>query len=203
MITKAELLKCSIEMFTEIGSKHVTLDELANELGISKKTIYTFYKNKHDLVTASLECILGDFKKDINTIISENSNDPVLSVILIYEKGFEYLKYFKPSFLFGLEKYYPKASTKFYDFIEDFSSNIVYRLLKQAQENGSVKKNINLELLVKIYFFRMDNIVFKENDLFNLYSKEEIFKYLIVYNIKGIITDSYTNCYFQENTVSH
>ena len=54
MITKEELLKCSIAKFTQYGSKHVTLDELAKELGISKKTIYTFFKNKEDLVTVVL-----------------------------------------------------------------------------------------------------------------------------------------------------
>ncbi|GAL60762.1 TetR/AcrR family transcriptional regulator [Algibacter lectus] len=53
MITKKELLSCAINKFTQLGSKHVSLDEIARTLGISKKTIYTFFKNKEDLVTAS------------------------------------------------------------------------------------------------------------------------------------------------------
>ncbi|WP_339666832.1 TetR/AcrR family transcriptional regulator [Maribacter arcticus] len=60
MVTKAELLAYSITKFTQFGSKHVTLDELANELGISKKTIYTFFDNKEDLVTSSLESLLNE-----------------------------------------------------------------------------------------------------------------------------------------------
>ncbi len=60
MITKAELLKCAITKFTQCGSKHVTLDDLASTLGISKKTIYTFFKNKEDLVSASLESLLNE-----------------------------------------------------------------------------------------------------------------------------------------------
>lgn len=197
MITKAELLKCSITKFTQFGSKHVTLDDLAKELGISKKTIYTFFDNKEDLVTCSLEGLLNEYKEDINRLINSNGKDPILCVILIYQRGFEYLKYFKPSFLFGLEKYYPKASLLFNNFVEELSNNIAYNLLKQAQEVGDIRKKINLELVVKIYFFRIDNLVFKEHNLFELFSKELLFKHLVVYNLKGIISQNYTNSYFE------
>ena len=84
-----------------------------------------------------------------------------MCVILIYQRGFEYLKYFKPSFLFGLEKYYPKASTVFNNFVEELSNNIVYNLLKQAQEAGNIKEDVNLELIVSIYFLRIDKLIFK------------------------------------------
>ena len=197
MITKAELLKCSIAKFTQFGSKHVTLDELAHELGISKKTIYTFFDNKEDLVTSSLESLLNEYKEDINRLINSNGKDPILCVILIYQRGFEYLKYFKPSFLFGLEKYYPKASQLFDDFVEELSNVIIYNLLRKAQEAGNIKKEVNLELIVKIYFFRIDNLVFKENNLFELYPKEELFEHLVIYNLKGIISINYSNSYFE------
>lgn len=197
MITKAELLKCSIDKFTQFGSKHVTLDELAYELGISKKTIYTFFDNKEDLVTSSLESLLNVYKEDINRLINSNGKDPILSVILIYQRGFEYLKYFKPSFLFGLEKYYPKANNLFNEFIEELSNDIVCNLLKQAQETGDIRKEVNLELVVKIYFFRIDNLVFKKNNLFESYGKEELFKHLVIFNLKGIIARNYSNSYFE------
>ena len=196
MITKEELLKCSIAKFTQYGSKHVTLDELANELGISKKTIYTFFKNKEDLVASSLENLLNEYREDINRLINSNGKDPILSVILIYQRGFEYLKYFKPSFLFGLEKYYPKANTLFYSFSKELANSIVYNLLKQAQDIGHIKHNINLELVVKIYFFRIDQLIFKNNNLFDSYTKDSLFKHLVVYNLKGIISNNYTNIYF-------
>ncbi|MGJ8665088.1 MAG: TetR/AcrR family transcriptional regulator [Patiriisocius sp.] len=197
MITKAHLLKCSITKFTQLGSKHVTLDELASSLGISKKTIYTFFKNKEELVTASVEGLLNEYREDIHSIVVSNDNDPILSVMLIYQKGFEYLKYFKPSFLFGLEKYYPKASKIFDEFVDELSYKTVYKLLKKAQESGNIKDEINLELIVKIYFFRIDNLVFKKNNLFEIYPEEELFKHLVVYNLKGIVTNNYSNFFLE------
>ncbi|WP_299249185.1 TetR/AcrR family transcriptional regulator [uncultured Lacinutrix sp.] len=197
MITKAELLKCSIAKFTQCGSKHVTLDDIAGSLGISKKTIYTFFDNKEDLVAASVENLLNEYKEDINGIVNSNGKNPILCVILIYQRGFEYLKYFKPSFLFGLEKYYPKASTVFNNFVEELSNNIVYNLLKQAQEAGNIKEDVNLELIVSIYFLRIDKLIFKKNNLFETYPEEVLFKHLVVYNLKGIITSNYSNSYFE------
>ncbi|WP_340154564.1 TetR/AcrR family transcriptional regulator [uncultured Winogradskyella sp.] len=197
MITKAALLKCSIEQFTQFGSKHVTLDDLANELGISKKTIYSLFKNKEDLVTSSVESLINEFKEDINRVINSNGKDPILSVILIYQRGFEYLKYFKPSFLFGLEKYYPKANKLYNDFIEELANTIVLDLLKKGKALGDVKKDINVELVVKIYFFRIDNVLFKKDNLFETYSEEALFKHLVIYNLKGIIASHYSNSYFE------
>ncbi|WP_405574108.1 TetR/AcrR family transcriptional regulator [Winogradskyella sp. Asnod2-B02-A] len=197
MITKATLLKCSIEQFTQFGSKHVTLDDLANELGISKKTIYSFFKNKEDLVTSSLETIINEYKEDIDRIIISNGNDPVLSVMLIYQRGFQYLKYFKPSFIFGIEKYYPKANKLYKDFIEELANSIVLDLLKKGKALGDIKKDIDVELVVKIYFFRIDNMVFKKDNLFETYSEEALFKHLVIYNLKGIIASNYSNSYFE------
>ncbi|WP_179334891.1 TetR/AcrR family transcriptional regulator [Winogradskyella costae] len=196
MITKAELLERSIKKFTQFGSKHVTLDQLANELGISKKTIYTFFDNKEDLITSGVESLINEYKAYINEIVANHDNDPILSVILIYKRGFQYLRYFKPSFLFGLEKYYPNASRLFDNFVEELSNTKVYNLLEQAQELGHIKKEVNIKLIVKIYFFRIDNLVFKENNLFESYQNEDLFKHMVIYNFKGIINSNYSNSYF-------
>lgn len=196
MITKSELLQCAITKFTKFGSKHVTLDELATELGISKKTIYSFFKNKEDLVVASIETLLNEYKEDINRIISENENDPILSVIFIYKRGFEYLKYFKPSFLFGLEKYYPKAFKLFTEFIESLAENTASVLLKKAQSQGDLIESVDVDLLVKIYFFRVDNLLFKDNNLFEIYSEDMLLRHMVIYNLQGVVNTSYQNRFF-------
>lgn len=195
MITKTQLLQCAITKFTRFGSKHVTLDDLATELGISKKTIYSFFKNKEDLVKSSLESLLNEYKTDINRIVNSNGKDPVLCVILIYGRGFEYLKYFKPSFIFGLQKYYPKASLLFDNFTEELAHKTIQDLLIEAQIKGDIRPEIDIELIVRIYFFRIDNLVFKDNNLFEIYTKEVLFKHLVLYNLKGITSDNYTNKY--------
>ncbi|MCG1035117.1 TetR/AcrR family transcriptional regulator [Polaribacter sargassicola] len=195
MITKAELLKYSITKFSQHGGKHVTLDDLAKELSISKKTIYSLFKNKEDLITSGVESLINNYKKDIHKIISTHT-DTILCVMLIYKAGFEYLKYLKPSFLFSLQKYYPKADLLFNNFIEELSYKVIYNLLIKAKKEKNIRPEVNIELIIKIYFFRIDKILFKENNLFEFYSQEEIFKHLIVYNLKGITNSNYNNSFF-------
>lgn len=197
MITKAELLKNAITQFTQLGSKHVTLDELAKMQGISKKTIYNYFENKEDLVAASVETLLDDYTEEINHIVTTNNNDPILCVVLIYKRGFEYLKYFKPSFIFGLKKYYPKAHTLFETFRSNLANNITFNLLKEAKKKGFIRQDVDLKLIVLLYFLRIDNVAFKTNNLFELFSEEAMLKHLVVYNLRGITTNNYSNSYFK------
>ncbi|MDN3492194.1 TetR/AcrR family transcriptional regulator [Winogradskyella bathintestinalis] len=199
MISKAELLTYSINKFTELGSKHVTLDDLAKGLGISKKTIYSFFANKEDLVTCGVESLVNDYKQDINRLIDSNSTDSILCVILIYQRGFEYLKRFKPSFLYGLEKYYPKASRLFNNFVEDLANYTVYKLLLRAQEAGNIKNDVDIELIIKIYFFRIDHLLFKDDNSFEFYDQDTLLKHFIIFNLKGIVASHYSNTIFEKS----
>jgi AcrR family transcriptional regulator len=196
MISKQEVLECSITNFTKFGSKRFTMDELASELGISKKTIYKYFKNKEDLVVESVVFLIEDFKHDIKTIVA-SQNEPLTSIILIYKKGFEYLKHFKPSFIFGLKKYYPKANTVFDDFRNSFANITIYNLLYEAKKSGIIKPEINLNLFCDLYVKRFEEIAFKNNNLFEIYSNQELLTHLIIYNLRGIVVVDYKNSYFE------
>lgn len=196
MTIKHDVLKCSVTNFTKFGSKRFTMDELANELGISKKTIYKYFNSKEDLVVESVIFLIQSFKDDIKTIIV-SQNEPITSIILIYKKGFEHLKNFKPSFIFGLKKYYPKANTIFDDFRNNFTNTTIYNLLNEAKTSGIIKPEVNLNLFCDLYFKRFEEIAFKNNNLFEIYSNQELLNHLIIYNLKGIVVSNYKNSYFE------
>ncbi|WP_445736701.1 TetR/AcrR family transcriptional regulator [Mariniflexile sp.] len=198
MISKSELLECSIVNFTTFGSKRFTLDELANELGISKKTIYKYFETKEDLVSESLSHLLNRYLSEINDIVKDAHEDPITKIIFIYQKGFGYLKHFKPSFLYGIKKYYPKADRVFNDFSNKLVHGTISSLLKEAQAKAYIREDIELNLICELYFLRIDTIAFKNDNLFNLYSNEVLLKHLIVYNLKGITVSGYSNVFFDE-----
>lgn len=198
MTTKSDLLECSILNFTQFGSKRFTLDELANSMGISKKTIYKYFDTKEDLVSQSLSYLLDKYLAEIEGIVKDTTEDPLVKIILIYTKGFEYLKYFKPSFLFGIKKYYPKADKVFNDFSEQLVHGTILSLLTEAQEKDYLQKQVQINLICDLYFLRIDNIAFKNDNLFDLYSNEVLLQHLIVFNLKGIVVDGYSNSFFAE-----
>lgn len=195
MITKSELLECSITNFIKFGSRAFTMDELANELGMSKKTLYAFFKNKEELVSESLSFLIQKIKKETEIAISKET-DPLAKVILIYEIGFSYFKCFKPSFIFGLKKYYPKADDVFETFRNDIVNHKIRVLLEEAKEKRFVRQEVNIDLVCELYFLRVENVVFKTNNLFESYSNDVLLQHLIINNLKGIVEVNYSNRFF-------
>ncbi|MBD0831093.1 TetR/AcrR family transcriptional regulator [Aestuariibaculum sediminum] len=191
MTTKEEVLACSVSNFTKFGSKRFTMDELASKLGISKKTIYKYFNSKEDLVIQCVELLIENFKSDINIIITNKNADPITSIILIYKKAFAHISHFKPSFIFGLKKYYPKANDIFDTFREFILNSVIFQLLETAKSLGYIKPEVNLRLFCDLYFLRFEEIALKNNTFFDNYSNEELLNHFIVYNLQGITTPNY------------
>ncbi|MCK0193022.1 TetR/AcrR family transcriptional regulator [Arenibacter sp. F20364] len=198
MISKSELVACSALNFTQFGSKRFTLDELANQLGISKKTIYHYFNKKEELVQESTAYLLQSYLREIQEPEIALCKDPLEKIILIYKKGFEHLKYFSPTFLFGLKKYYPKAYDLYYSFRNDLVNETIYELFVDAQKLGFVVKEVNLRLVCELYFLNLNAIAFGRSSLFDKYTQQEILQHLIINTIKGIVTKDYTNKFIQK-----
>lgn len=192
MTGRDELLKCSVDNFTKFGSKHFTMDELAQTLGISKKTIYKYYPSKEDLVTASVKFLTDEFGFTVESIINGHK-DPITSIVLIYENGFERLNKFRPSFIFGIKKYYPRAYAVFEGFRSHIIKTIIFDLLEKAKKEGIIVPEANLDLFCDLYFNRFEEILFKDNYFIEHYSDRDIFYHLIIYNLRGIIVSGYSN----------
>tara|TARA_R110000868_G_scaffold124959_6_gene330157 strand:+ start:5665 stop:6270 length:606 start_codon:yes stop_codon:yes gene_type:complete len=191
MEDKAKFLQFAISKFTEFGSKRFTLDDLAREMGISKKTIYQHFINKEAIVCESLVLLLDKIKLEILQSVENEKSNPILGVISIYRIGLNYLKTFNPTFLFGLKKYYPKANEEFINFRKNEINELVRKLLEKAAKNGHIRNNVNLDLTSELYLNRLEFILFTSNNLFERYSKKELLEHLIINNIRGIATQEY------------
>ncbi|EGV42880.1 TetR/AcrR family transcriptional regulator [Bizionia argentinensis JUB59] len=197
MTRKQDILESSIANFTKFGSKRFTLDDLAAQLGISKKTIYQYFDGKETLVAESLSYLLDKYLVEIQGIQEDLDLDAIEKVITIYKRGFEYLKYFKPAFLFGIKKYYPKADKVFTSFSEKLVNNVIYNLLLEAENEGCIKTDVDIALTSKLYMSRVDNVAFKDDSLFEAYDLSTVLNHLIIYNLRGITVSSYSNTFFE------
>ncbi len=191
MVNKEDFLKMSISKFTRFGSKRFSMDDLAAELGISKKTIYQYFSNKEELISESLLYFLENVKTEVRKAEEREKENPLQCVIEYYKIGLKEMRAFNPSFLFGLKKYYPTAYKGFEDFRKEIVYGRIYFLLKKAREMGQIRENVNLELICELYFLRMDEIVYSKTNLFENYDNKDLLEHLIVNNILGILTPEY------------
>lgn len=188
---REHILEFSIANFTKFGSKYTTMDDLAHKMGISKKTIYQYFKNKEELVSESLQFMLKKIKNDIQTNLIKEKNQPLKSIVYIYQQAFGYLENFSPSFLFGLQKYYPLALKAYENFREEIVYVVIMELLRRAQELKQLRSGINLKLFCDINLLTMDNLLYSKSNLFEKHSVQELLEYAVINNIKGIMTPKY------------
>src|SRR5690606_16940324 len=113
LIMKDKILDKATEMFLNLGFKSVTMDDIALELGISKKTIYQHFKTKNALVEAATFYLFESIISGI-TFICEATENPIEELFQIKKFVSNYLKDEKSSPQFQLKKYYPKTYNRLY-----------------------------------------------------------------------------------------
>ena len=190
---KNDILSYAIENFTKFGSKRFSMDELAKYLGISKKTLYRHFSSKEELVQESLTHYFGKIKGNIDDYMLTNPNEeqPLTTIIYIYKQGLITFQEINPSFLYGLNKYYPKAYKVYSQLKNDIVWDIVCPLLKKAQGLGQVRKNVKVELVCSLFLARMEETVYSKANLFHEYSIHELLEHIIINNLRGILTLEY------------
>jgi AcrR family transcriptional regulator len=148
---KDTILKKAGDIFLKLGFKSVTMDDIANELAISKKTIYKFFKNKEELVD--------------NTVffLHETMYEAVVSICDVgynaIQENFEIRKMFKDllknsddSPMFQLKKYYPKTFKKIMAKEYTMFKDCILQNIEKGIQEGLYRKDINVELTTKFYF---------------------------------------------------
>lgn len=185
---KETILKKAGEIFLKYGFKSVTMDDIANELGISKKTIYKFYKNKEELVDEAACYFHENIHNTINNICAMGYN--------AIEENYEIKKTFKDMFknsddspMYQLEKYYHKTYKKIiYNEFSVFKECITNNLLKGIQEN-IYRKDINLDLITKFYLSLMLSIHDVNLYPYNKNTMNQMEMHVLEYHTRAIATE--------------
>lgn len=187
-----KILEKSADLFLTYGFKSITMDDIANSLGISKKTIYQYYDNKHKLVEATTLHLFDQIYDGIHHICEVNEN-PIEEIYDIKNLVMTHLKGEKSSPQYQLQKYYPKIyktlKNKQFDLMQDC---VVNNLIKGI-EQGLYRKNIDVHFIARLYFTNM--VCLKDNDLFplKLFSINQSMDYYLEYHLRGICTENGLN----------
>ena len=103
------ILNKASELFLAQGFKSVTMDDIANELGISKKTIYQYYTSKPDLVEKTILFINSKISTELSYHLTSDL-DSITEMIEAHRKIDEIFKINKSASIHQLKKYYPKIA---------------------------------------------------------------------------------------------
>lgn len=184
---REKILIGSSDLFLNYGFKSVTMDDIANALGISKKTIYQHFDNKTKLVEATTMYLFDIISHGIDDICALETN-PIEEIFAIKRFVMNHLKDEKSSPQYQLQKYYPKifATLKRKQF--EVMQSCVTDNLKRGVQIGLYRDSIDIDFISRIYFNSM--ISLKDKDLFPLknYTMNTLMNYYLEYHLRGICT---------------
>jgi AcrR family transcriptional regulator len=185
---KEKILDTANEMFLTLGFKSVTMDDIAEKMSISKKTIYTFYKTKSKLVEACVMDVFNAVSEGIDQICIIGLN-PIEELFEVKDFVLNHLKSEKSSPLFQLKKYY----TKFFHELQkkqfEVMSECVQENLRKGIEQGLYRKEIDVDFISRIYFSGITMI--KDIELFpkGKQNMQQLQTEYLEYHIRAIATD--------------
>ena len=184
---QTKILEKATELYLNRGFKSVTMDDLAQEMGISKKTIYTHYKNKTELVEA---CTLNLFQLisfGIDHICSLKKN-PIEELYEIKKFVMQHLKDERSSPQYQLQKYYPSI----YDTLKakqfEVMTTCILANVRKGIDLKIYRENLNIDFVSRIYFSGVTSI--KDQRLFpnDKFPVAALMDNYLEYHLRGIVT---------------
>lgn len=185
METQEKILKAALHLFFKYGIKHVTMDDIARDLGMSKKTIYQFYKEKDDLVNQLCDIELKEQQCKFDSF-SVDAKDPIHEIMLISKSMREMLQNINPIFFMDLQKFYPKAYKKYQVFRSDWAYRNILINIKRGMEAGIYRADLDADFVSKYRLAQIDMLMFGSSfsyEKITLIKTHELMLDLFVYGI--------------------
>ena len=183
-----KILHNATDMFLNLGFKSVTMDDIARNSGVSKKTIYAHFSNKTDLVEAVTNYLFDSVCTGID-LIHEQQKNPIIELFEIKKFVMQHLKDEKSSPQYQLQKYYPKIYATLRQKQFEVMQESIKENLSRGMEMELYRPSLETDFIARIYFHGMVGI--KDKDLFPLhnYSMSTLMNYYLEYHLRGICTE--------------
>jgi TetR/AcrR family transcriptional regulator, cholesterol catabolism regulator len=185
---KEKILTGAETLFMKYGFKSITMDDVARELGVSKKTLYQFFADKNDLVDQCVDHYLQSINK-MCVMISETKDKDAIGVMIgIAESVNEMIRQINPSSMYDLKKYFKPSWDKLEADRQGYIRKSIEENFDLGVKKGLYRKDINKAVILDIYLhltgMLTDPELFRESKLgiSNMYLE------IIKYHMRSICT---------------
>ncbi len=182
-----KIQQTALQMFFRYGIKHVTMDDIAKELGMSKKTIYQYFKEKDDLVNQVCESEIKIHERDFNEF-GKSAKDPIHEIILISDKMRDIMHHINPLFFLDLQKFYPVAFEAFQTFKSTCAFSNIVQNIDSGIKQGLYREDIDIEFAARYRLTQIDMLMFGNYFNTEKISFVEISEQLLEWFVYGICT---------------
>ena len=175
------------ELFLRYGIRSVSMDDIAAQLGMSKKTLYQYFADKEEMVVAVLQYEIEHGQQDCLQCFQQ-SKDAVDEIFLTMERIVEQFRNMNPMVLYDLEKFHFNAFQKFLKYKNGFLQDVIRKNIERGIKEELYRPEINADVLSK---FRLESMMIAFNiNLFppRKYNLAEVTLEIIEHYLYGLAT---------------
>ena len=183
-MTKEQVMTTALDMFSQYGIKSVSMDDIARNTGISKRTIYEFFEDKETLLQEAIKYHNNTMRK----ILSELEKGPFTALdvfVLFYEEFMKHPRWYIKRYYDDLKRY-PKAVEQAEKDKADFTTRCI-KLLNRGGKEGVFQKDLNIEILALLAKEQLKMI--QPSKAFVNHSVTEVFQTVLFTFLRGICTE--------------
>jgi AcrR family transcriptional regulator len=182
-----KILAGATNLFMRIGIKSVSMDDIARDIGVSKKTIYKHYSDKKELV---LKVIEADHIEDMRECsrCCDTGNNAIQKMIDISRYISNQHKDINPTVIYDLQKYYPEAWNRVKQYQTEFIQRFIGQNIDEGKNDGLYRSDLDVYTTAFMYgtLIRgmMEQLASKEN----AYNFKTLHLQMVSYHLYGICT---------------
>lgn len=162
------------------------MDDIAANLGISKKTLYQYFQNKNDLVDKTAQFEIENEFEEIKSLITSHEN-AIEQLIAISNQLVKKSCQISSSLLFSLNKYYPVILKEIMSKRKAFITNFLMNNFNLGLKQGVYRQNLNADLIQAFYIYLFDQRCI---EIYSDWLNEDFdnrFNDLILYHLRALV----------------
>lgn len=192
------ILEETLEIFHEFGIRSVSMDDIAKQIRISKKTLYQYVENKSELVEKVFrhQSLQNDNYLEKIDDGSRNAIDILLEISKMMNE--ELIK-ISPKLSFDLNKYYPELFQNLFDEKRQYLFEMIKNNILQGIREDLFRKDLNVDLISSLYIKKIEDLHEPDGLICNgNASFMTIFNVMFDNHIRGISNEKGLE-YYEEN----
>jgi TetR/AcrR family transcriptional regulator, cholesterol catabolism regulator len=187
MDNRNRIIEGAAELFRTYGIKTVTMDSLANHLGISKRTIYEIFSDKDDLLVGVMKWMVEKQRELVKKVLDESEN-AIAAIFRLLQINSDHIQNMSPAFQADMKRFHTIVLMKKADNYEmpDFKSNL--QVIEQGIKEKLFRKDINPDLVNRCLYSLGRSIMDHDLYPYEIFSRREVMRNTFIIYLRGIAT---------------
>jgi AcrR family transcriptional regulator len=180
-----EMILGALNLFDKYGIRSVTMDDVAREMSVSKKTLYKYFENKADLVHKCIMTIFDQVQACMLEIhaTAQNAIDELFDIDNVIR---QILADHNPGLQFQLHKYYPQTAKALYDGRKRLINKMISENIDNGKKDGLFRKDFDTQIVTHLYCSKVETLPEEQEELMMKFHTKDVMLQALEYHIRGM-----------------